>query len=390
VGPFIAFKLGKNGMRHVAYQDQNEHLVYGRNTGMAWEVMPLDTDPLVGSNVSLALDSKGHFHVSYLDLKWTRLKYATDTAGVPAIAVLDQGLVGWFTSVAVGPDGRTHVSYRDTKHGTAQYAFCDNNCQLSSTWTLEVIDDVGDAGKFTALTIDHDGTPYVAYSVADEGAFKMAHRKDGVWNIDTVAAGGQVGWCTSATTGPDNGKYLSYVDKVDGMLRFASYLDGSWNSEPVAPAPIGEYAGQKTSIAMDPLKRVHIAWSDDAGLGVHYAWCPTLCDGLCCDEWQVVMVDPNVKVGQGVALVLNAAGTPEVGYVTGDGSAATFVIAIGKCAETPVDANCDGVDGVDFDGDGFASIGSGGTDCDDNDPEAYPGHAEIEFDNIDSNCDGKD
>ena len=31
------------------------------------------------------------------------------------------------------------------------------------------------------------------------------------------------------------------------------------------------------------------------------------------------------------------------------------------------DANCDGIDGVDKDGDGFASAESGGRDCDDRD-----------------------
>ena len=35
-----------------------------------------------------------------------------------------------------------------------------------------------------------------------------------------------------------------------------------------------------------------------------------------------------------------------------------------------IDQNCDGVDGTDSDGDGLASVASGGTDCDDADPDA--------------------
>ena len=31
-----------------------------------------------------------------------------------------------------------------------------------------------------------------------------------------------------------------------------------------------------------------------------------------------------------------------------------------------IDQNCDGLDGTDVDGDGFASVASGGDDCDDN------------------------
>ena len=37
-----------------------------------------------------------------------------------------------------------------------------------------------------------------------------------------------------------------------------------------------------------------------------------------------------------------------------------------------IDQNCDGVDGMDLDGDGYASEVSGGDDCDDSDPEVYP------------------
>ncbi len=57
------------------------------------------------------------------------------------------------------------------------------------------------------------------------------------------------------------------------------------------------------------------------------------------------------------------------------------------------DSNCDGVDGTDLDGDGVASINSGGTDCNDNpnDPNApaiYPTATDTVSNAIDNNCDG--
>ncbi|MAA79749.1 MAG: hypothetical protein CL916_10860, partial [Deltaproteobacteria bacterium] len=52
-----------------------------------------------------------------------------------------------------------------------------------------------------------------------------------------------------------------------------------------------------------------------------------------------------------------------------------------------VDENCDLLDGVDGDGDGFASQASGGEDCDDTNGSAYP--MADEFPGvIDLNCDG--
>ncbi|MCK6516166.1 putative metal-binding motif-containing protein [Myxococcota bacterium] len=51
------------------------------------------------------------------------------------------------------------------------------------------------------------------------------------------------------------------------------------------------------------------------------------------------------------------------------------------------DQNCDGVDGTDGDGDGVASIETGGTDCNDTNATAYPGAEEVCFDLVDNDCD---
>ncbi len=52
-----------------------------------------------------------------------------------------------------------------------------------------------------------------------------------------------------------------------------------------------------------------------------------------------------------------------------------------------LDQNCDGVDGPDLDGDGFARAEAGGMDCDDDDASVYPGAPEV-CDGIDADCDG--
>jgi hypothetical protein len=59
-----------------------------------------------------------------------------------------------------------------------------------------------------------------------------------------------------------------------------------------------------------------------------------------------------------------------------------------KTAPDGVDQNCDGVDGVDADRDGFASIATGGSDCNDLSASVYPGATDMAGDGIDQNCDG--
>ena len=54
------------------------------------------------------------------------------------------------------------------------------------------------------------------------------------------------------------------------------------------------------------------------------------------------------------------------------------------------DENCDGLDGVDWDGDEQASVASGGTDCNDTNLEIFEGQADTVGNGTDDNCDGID
>jgi hypothetical protein len=53
-----------------------------------------------------------------------------------------------------------------------------------------------------------------------------------------------------------------------------------------------------------------------------------------------------------------------------------------------IDQNCDGIDGTDLDGDGFASEASGGTDCNDEEETVFPGNLEDCRSELDHDCSG--
>ncbi len=57
-----------------------------------------------------------------------------------------------------------------------------------------------------------------------------------------------------------------------------------------------------------------------------------------------------------------------------------------------IDQSCSGADLVDVDGDGFPGIPTPGVrvDCDDEDPSAFPGAPEIPYDGVDQSCSGAD
>lgn len=111
-------------------------------------------------------------------------------------------------------------------------------------------------------------------------------------------------------------------DAQQMQVRYATNRSGAWVTEDVGwpLVPFNHFAGGFPSMAVDPHGMVHLAWYAMAEVGSP--------------------LEPDVHGRYGVL------------SRSGDG----------------VDQNCDGVDGVDADGDGRASRESGGDDPDDSSP----------------------
>ncbi len=120
------------------------------------------------------------------------------------------------------------------------------------------------------------------------------------------------------------------------------------------------------------------------------------CDGLVDDE------DETVDLSTGGAYFLDNDGdgfgaqpieacVPASNMITVDGDCDDTASSINPFQTDIVgdgfDQNCDGVDGTDSDGDGFASSVSGGTDCDDQNEYINPDAQEI-CSGVDEDCDG--
>ena len=113
---------------------------------------------------------------------------------------------------------------------------------------------------------------------------------------------------------------------------------------------------------------------------------------LGCDEFGFKPTTPMAEGDSGSDVIVDTAVDED-----GDG----YTVADGDCDDTDgntspsaidlfgddIDQNCDGVDGIDGDGDGFASVSSGGDDCNDTDALIHPNALETWYDGVDQNCD---
>ena len=110
---------------HISYADgtANSGLKYATNLGGSWVYTILDSAGWAGWESSIAIDSAGKVHISYIDTLIIDLKYATDASGSWVCTILDSaGWVGEDTSIAIDSADKVHISYRDQSNGALKYA----------------------------------------------------------------------------------------------------------------------------------------------------------------------------------------------------------------------------------------------------------------------------
>ena len=392
-GPYARLAVAPDGLAFVAYESGDGHLQLVKETGDGYETTLVDPDPGTGTNLDIVVDADGVVHMSYLDLPNSRLKYATTKPGFLALVIVEQGFVGWFSSLGVSKEGVVHISYTDVEEEDLHYAVCQAGCDKSAAWTLETVNSEGQVGKHTSLQLDASGAPHISYWDESESSLQVAHLlPDGTWAIEVVDKGPTLGWASHLLLGAEPGTaHITYLDQGAGLLRYAYRAIGGWQPQTVGAAIIGPFLGQSTSIALDVLGRPHIAFTDDTKHGLKYARCLEMCGAACCEgQWNVTSADPVIVLGQAASIAMGQGGTPLIAYTGGKAPQASLRLALAPCLDSPLDDNCDGVDGTDADGDGYPSLQTGGNDCADEAPALHPEADDPPGDGIDWDCDGKD
>ena len=192
--------------------------------------MTIGMGPAWGQYPSLAIGSDGYPVISCYDVYGGGLgvtKCSTVSCSSSSNTVSVAFGAGYYSSITIGIDGYPVISSGDSAARFLYVTKCsDHSC--SSTPSTTTVDNSGNAGEYSSITIGHDGLPIVAYmdrsagaSDADLRVAKCLAADCSSSVIQTLDSTGNTGFYTSITIRPDGLPIISYHYSTSTDLRVA-------------------------------------------------------------------------------------------------------------------------------------------------------------------------
>ena len=147
-----------------------------------WNIHTIDDSVGIQWSTSIAVDSYNKVHIGYNDNINHLLKYATNKSGSWQTYALDsQGYAGAFPSIAADSEGNMHISYLDGSH----LGYITNKTGI---WQEDVVDT--DGGSYTSLAVDLDDNIHISYEnpdfMTDIEYLKYATNETGEWLVAII------------------------------------------------------------------------------------------------------------------------------------------------------------------------------------------------------------
>jgi hypothetical protein len=306
-----------------------------------WSVEAPDTGASDGGHAARAIfDTMGVLHVMHVDTSANQIRYLRergDAWHVQALTGTNVGERWWTLGLAVDEGQHVHACY---DRGAEGIFYVTNRLGAFVETRISA-----DAASYCDVEVDAQGYARVAFATAGATAeIFVARETASGWSLES-AYPSMTGAALALELLIDEAGRSRIAFVADGDIKLANDVLGAWTTQTVATDILS--GGPANLPIKDGLARLGLAW--DAA-----SWAST--------------------------------GAYELAMGLADASDGRFVRL--SCDDQPalIDSNCDGVDGVDGDGDGDADWDRYGDDCRDDQALVHPNQADA-CDGLDDDCD---
>jgi hypothetical protein len=262
-------------------------LRYARRTGNRWEVGTVASGDVDNVGISATADSRGRPHIVFVTLdgvKYARL--TEDGWDIRDVEPVDEDGFSRGFALALDRRGNPYIAYYyapyrgDVSTEDLRYARW-----AGRVWRTETVDAPGYVGWGCALALDRRGFPHISYR--SRYNLKFAHWTGTEWFVQTVAYGadhpydavGAIGTHTAVAVDGDDRPHIAYLAGEDGELKYASWTGGAWKKP----------ARREPEIIRDrSADGFAVTWGPEViSLGTGGPWPPPICDS---DIWEALAV----------------------------------------------------------------------------------------------------
>ncbi len=305
-GWHTSIAVDSNGNPHISYlYHTGIDLMYTTKSSGKWKTEALDTAGSVGWDSSIALDSNGDPHIAYIDHTNRYVKYVTKDPAFPfpIIETVDQSFGVHSTSIAVDKIGRPHIAYFVIPFPGADHIL-KHAVRDGGTWNTEEIDSgPTSAGHDVSLALDSNDSPHIVFILQSPGELYHAFEVMGTWYIELAISGANLGLFFSLAIDFRDDLHLSYIDRFDGV-RYAVKRGAAWSKETIGHPGLSL---THNSIAADSSGNPHVCYNNRSNDGLTYG---TKVSGV----WIRETVDAGMETGAWCSIATDQSNLPHVSY----------------------------------------------------------------------------
>jgi hypothetical protein len=236
-------------------------------------VIALDSNN-AGDSTAVATDGT-NVYIAYYSNAGDDLNFIRSSDGGTswdAPVVVDRiGLVGLHISMFRRTNS-LYISYYDDTNDDLKVAISTNG---GDTWSVFRADSVGNVGQYTSIFVDSSNGIHVAYYDVTNTALKYAKSTDSgnTWTaqiVDNTPAASDFGKYASITGDGAGNLYVAYYDDTGDDLKYAFWNGAVWALSAIdqtAGRDVGPYA----KIARDSLGNINILYQDATGYDLQLA-----------------------------------------------------------------------------------------------------------------------